>query len=263
MSRRGLIRRWIDSRRLLGASLLGRCATVEKLLASGADVDGRNLKGWTALHVVATGPTSAEASEDERQALLDVLRALIRYGADVNARDRAGCTPLHEAAGNDNREGVKELLRAGAAVDAVDGAGMMPLHHAATGGYARVCEVLIEHNASIDECCGIGWTPLVRAALGPAMAVVRMPEPPDHEGVLRVLLAAGADVGSSDDRGRTALHYAAQNGFLGLVEILMAAGANPSCREHDGRSATDLAREENEGAILHLLESWPASRRTR
>ncbi|KAJ1479814.1 ankyrin repeat-containing domain protein, partial [Baffinella frigidus] len=56
------------------------------------------------------------------------------------------------------------------------------------------------------------------------------------EGVVRMLVEAGADMGAADYHGRTALHRAAYNCDLGTARVLVSAGANPGARDDRGRT---------------------------
>lgn len=74
------------------------------LLDAGADIEQRDLFGWTPLHRVAN------------HGLLQVARLLVARGADLNARvvGDEGYTPLMEAASCGRTEVVRLLLESGA-----------------------------------------------------------------------------------------------------------------------------------------------------
>ena len=60
--------------------------------------------------------------------------------------------------------------------------------------------------------------------------------------VVRLLLKKrGGGVDVVDDRGRTALHLAAEGGLVRVCELLMEGGAEAFARDHDGRTAIDVA----------------------
>jgi ankyrin repeat protein len=63
----------------------------------------------------------------------------------------------------------------------------------------------------------------------------------NHDEVVAVLLAAGADVNTPQRHRFTPLHGAAQNGAAVTVERLLAAGADPMATNDDGSTAADLA----------------------
>lgn len=93
-----------------------RCAAVvEELARRGADVNGRDSRLSTPLHLVAM------------RGYLDVGLSLIRHGADVNAKDMSQVTPLRHAAYRGEDAIVRLLLHHGADPSMVDAAGGRPV----------------------------------------------------------------------------------------------------------------------------------------
>lgn len=84
---------------------------VSALLDCGADVEARDGRGHTALHVAAAGGHA------------DAARALLARGARVDARTAGGDSALSLAAARGLGEAVDALLAAGADPTAVDGRG--------------------------------------------------------------------------------------------------------------------------------------------
>jgi ankyrin repeat protein len=191
------------------AAQRGHIKLVELLLQAGATVDARNEARRTPLHHAAHGGA------------LEVARILVARGADVMARDEVDATPLHSAAKKGHHEVCSFLLDSGAEVEAmckdpqneVDD-GYTPLHGAADFGHAEVTKCLLAAGAKVDAKIEASeWTPLGCAAAEGHVEVVKyllqagaevnvVPEVPLrlavdgkwHEGVLGMLLAAGADV---------------------------------------------------------------------
>ena len=171
-------------------------AVIATLLDAGADASVRGWGGETLLHRAARGGSP------------DVVSLLLRAGADVNAVDGGGSTPLHEAARRNPDPAVVELLLdAGADVHVVGSGRQLP---AVGGGHRprctsprgpirsrrswRPCSPLgADPNASGETTSG--WTPLHLAASGNR-----------NRSVIRVLIAAGADIGARTRTGSTALH---------------------------------------------------------
>jgi ankyrin repeat protein len=83
-------------------------------LADGADVNTKNVLGYTPLHF------AAEQGHNE------IVELLIANGADVNARNQWGRTPLHQAA-NGHNEIAELLITKGADVNAKIEDGGTPL----------------------------------------------------------------------------------------------------------------------------------------
>ena len=69
------------------------------------------------------------------------------------------------------------------------------------------------------------------------------------------------DAAASDEHGRTAMHYAAENDAAECVEALLRAGADPFARDARGRTPMDAAAAEGAAAAKAALER-EAERRT-
>ena len=72
---------------------------------------------------------------------------------------------------------------------------------------------------------------------------------------LKALLAAGADVNSTDDEGDTALHYACRANKLENVKTLLAAGANPKATNESARTPLSVAFEYHSAAVVEWMEA--------
>lgn len=95
----------------------GHLATVQALLAAGADVSLRfpQLKD----------PVKHVAAEKGK---VEMVRAVIQNGADVNANQ---CTALYRAAWFNKAEAIDVLVAAGANIEAPNRFGLTPLYRAA------------------------------------------------------------------------------------------------------------------------------------
>jgi ankyrin repeat protein len=107
-----------------------RVELVDLLLAYGADVNARNQRKVTPLHMAA------------RYGLARVAEALIRHGADLNARDTNRETPLYRAANLGHAGVVAVLLRAGADPTLADRRGQTPLDRATGKGFDAIVALL-------------------------------------------------------------------------------------------------------------------------
>ncbi|HEX6165043.1 MAG TPA: ankyrin repeat domain-containing protein [Vicinamibacterales bacterium] len=154
------------------AAAKGDKAAVQKLLKDGADVNGSQGDGMSALH------WAAERGDGE---LADML---IYAGANIGAVTRIGqYTPLHLAAKSGNAAVAKALIKAGADVNAkTTNSGVTPMHMAASSGSAELVTLLADAKADVNARENeAGQTPLIFAAgLNRAEAI-------------KVLIAKGAD----------------------------------------------------------------------
>ena len=89
-------------------------------------------------------------------------------------------------------------------------------------------------------------TPLHRAALNNKIEAVA------------ALISHGADVNARNEFGQTPLMYASKWGHAKVVEALLDAGADKELKatsgDWEGKTALDLARDENKGDVVAILE---------
>ena len=71
----------------------------------------------------------------------------------------------------------------------------------------------------------------------------------DAVAVASLLLDRGVAVDDADDRGRTALMIAAEQGHQQLVDKLLAAGAVSDRRDLEGKTAFDLAADTTRASL--------------
>lgn len=158
--------------RLSVAAMNGDLAAVRDLLKKGADVNGSQGDGTTALHWAAF--------RDD----LALTQLLLSSRADVHAKTRlADMTPLFMAARNGNAPVIEALLKAGADAKSASTTGTTALMLAAASGNADAVRVLLTHGANPNaKDIHQGQTALMfAAALNRTEAV-------------RVLAANGADL---------------------------------------------------------------------
>jgi ankyrin repeat protein len=154
------------------AAARGDKAAVAKLLKDGADVNGSQGDGLSALH------WAAERGDAE---LADML---IYAGANIGAVTRIGqYTPLHLAAKSGSAAVARALIKAGADVNAkTTNSGVTPMHMAASSGSPEIINLLGDAKADVNaKETEAEQTPLIFAAgLNRADAI-------------KALLARGAD----------------------------------------------------------------------
>jgi hypothetical protein len=138
------------------------------LVAQGADINGKDTDGGTALLVAARSMELAAM-----QWLVLPLLGEKREGADINVKDEDGDTALHIAVDNGHLAAVQWLMAQGADINVKDGDGCTTLHAAAQNGHVAVVAWLVEHGVPMSTQCSNGRTALDLARQTDQEAVVQ------------------------------------------------------------------------------------------
>ena len=249
------------SRDLLQAAERKDFESVRALAASGdANVNAENPLGWTAL-------TYAVDADDAQS-----VRLLLELGADPNTREHAtgsrqvdvgggfqqmlrGNCALHLAR---SAEITSLLLDFGANLNAMNEDGSLAIHFSS----ADKTRVLLERGADpnsrrgASRSRGISYPGDEESALMTAAALGK-------QDVVRVLLAAGADVNARSRYGSTALHRAARASaeelfrlnHLALIHQQQESGVVPKVPDPDGSSLVTLRVLLESGAEPNVRDS--------
>ena len=236
------------SKALMTAVKQYRFQNVEFLLDEGADVNYKDNKGHTPLHLTVICGT------------IDCCLSLIIAGADVNIAANNGETPLIKAALLGKVPQVEYLLDNGADVNVVDSNGRNALFYAAEQGNIGILTLLLKARADVkavdsrEKQCSLlivackGHDKYVGNLSHPATYSYQMVRNVDdqnalqaasrsnHESCLNLLLEAGADV-NIIDHGHQALTTAASYGHSKCVNLLLEAGADVNFCPEFGETA--------------------------
>jgi ankyrin repeat protein len=191
---------------LIAAAERGETLVVKRLLAEGVSVNTRDGRGRTAL-LAAT-----------QRNHLDVARLLINEGADVNAKDFVQDTPFLVAGAEGRSEILKLMLTAEPDLKSVNRFGGTALIPACHRGHVEAVKVLLTTAIDKDHVNHLGWTALMEA-------VVLGDGGPNHTEIVRLLVAAGANVNIPDRDSVTPLAHARQRDYAAIARILEAVGA--------------------------------------
>ncbi len=222
---------------LHSAAYWGHKEVVELLIASGADVDVKDLQGQTPLDTALL------------KGRLEIFELLINNSAD-------GTAILSSIARSGNVKYLELiLLNKGADIDAKDNFGLTALHYAVTGIHREIIVMLLEHNASVNAKDNAGRTPLHYAsgaapALAPRSSVGNQISFVD---IVELLLDNGVDINDQDNSGWTPLHYAAAALDKGIVGFLIAKGSDLSVVDSRGNTAYSWNRERAAFLARHAI----------
>jgi len=224
-----------DAKQLVRFSVHGGPA-LAALLEGGADVDARDVRGNTPLHLAWRDRSPVYGQGSVSFSPVDgAVPQLLEAGADPNVRNdrgeaaspascrnwhlqvfaraafpRSWLNPFPETTpGNYVR-----CLAAGADVSARDVGGHTVLHHAAGFADTSTISLLLGAGADANARTRDGYTPLHLAAAE------------ENTAVATALLERGVDIDVTDNSGTTPLHVAARAGHVVMVNTLLEAGAH-------------------------------------
>ncbi len=237
---------------LMAASYQGFDEIVKDLIGAGANVNEATYDGWTALMSASSGgkadivkillDAGAKvniSNENGKTALFvasykghtDVVRALLARGADVNAKEFGYWTAVAEASKYGRTDTVKALVEAGADVNiSQPQTGWNALLAASKSGYTDIVKILLAAGANVNAVSSIG---LAREKQYKGEKVTFVPQASNtsslmqasyagHIEIVKLLIAANADVNKINALGETALSVAKTEE---IKELLKQAGA--------------------------------------
>ena len=225
---------------LAWAVMMGHTAAAELLLKHGADINGRNRDGNTALHL-AVFLGHAETAE-----------LLIKNGADINTKNGDGAAPidllgvpwemtqllsrplgvtLEQEQVEAGRAKIAELLGVNVP-SAAEGASIAKdIFEAAYIGDLNAMKQYLADGADVNA-----RDPLYGSTLLSTAALM------GHSKIVTLLLEKGADVNARSQDEGTPLHAAAFLGRVDPAKILLKHGADTTARNRDGATPLDAAK---------------------
>ena len=217
----------------------GQLPIVKLLLRYGAEVNAHRENEVSALF------KAAEAGH------VPIVTVLLNRGAKPNCRNRTGQTALFAACLKGHDDVVRLLLDAGADIEAHDKEGRTPLLFLASEKPGKwkwtidTLKLLLAYKPNLEAKDQIERTPLLWAATNGNIELVR------------TLLASGANIHATNNRGRTALHLAAAETIhkenLDIVRLLLDSMADPCLQSDGGWTPLHNASQSGNAQIVAVL----------
>lgn len=235
---------------LLMAVLNGRFQVAKYLLGKGANVKAADWYGQTPLFAAVDyrnldvpGPTRDNGVD--RDAALDLVKAILDHKPDVNARTKESLP---------QRRWITRL----GSLSWVDFTGQTAFLRAALAGDVTVMRLLLEQGADAKLATYGGTTPLMAAAGINWTVSQTFDEGPDAllEAV-KLAHAQGNDVNAENSMGLRAIHGAANRGADDVIRFLVEKGAQTGTPDKEGRTPITWAQ----GVFLatHPPETKPST----
>ncbi|MBB6550997.1 ankyrin repeat domain-containing protein [Nonomuraea rubra] len=191
---------------LLAAAARGDAAAVRDALQAGADIEARDGRRRTAL-LLAAAADHVEAAG-----------VLVEAGADPDAQDARQDTPWLVTGVTGSVAMLRTLLPADPDLTVRNRYGGVSLIPACERGHVDYVREVLKTGIDVNHVNDLGWTGLLEA-------VILGDGGPPHQEIVRLLIAADADVNLADRDGVTPLAHALAKGQTEVAALLRAAGA--------------------------------------
>jgi ankyrin repeat protein len=194
-----------DGLLLISSSEKGDAENVKSLLKKGVYVHAQDGEGRCALVAAAYKNN------------LEIVDLLIAAGADVNMKDNTLQRAYLISTSEGYTELLKKTLKAGADVHSTDSYNGTGLIRAADRGHVEIIEELLKTRIRVNHVNRMGWTALLEA-------IILGDGGKRHTEVVRLLVAAGADINLPDKNGTAPLAHAKNKDFADIIKILEGSG---------------------------------------
>lgn len=208
---------------------------VNALLELNANVNQKNEKGYTALHVGVMENST------------EIISVLIAAGANTNAKNDDGITPTHIACQYGYTMLLTKLIEQGAVVNCPDDQGITPFHIACTTSNHEILPLLLASGADLHAVTSDGSSPLHFACRH------------DRTSTVQFLIFNGVNVDYRNNLGQTALHDACINGCTNSGHVLMIYGADTTIMDVYGRTALQCSSFETSRILNFEMSEWSAA----
>ena len=193
---------------VLTSAIDGDKQQLQQIIQEGGSIDVVDWHGRSAVLVVTM------------QNNIKALQLLIELGADVDFYEEAKLSRVIDqtaflyAGAHGMNEALTHLINAGARPNIYNYYGGTALIPAAEKGQVDTVRLLLEKSKiDVNHVNNLGWTALMEAVILADGGI-------NHQQIVELLLAHGADPNITDNEGATVLDHARNRGFTSIVEIL-------------------------------------------
>ena len=163
------------------------------------------------------------------------------FSLDANQRNENGKPLLNIITESGSLTGIHFLLSQGADIDASSNSGYTAFHTAAFQGRVEIIDFLHEKGLNINSLTQNGETALILALMNKHKPVV-----------MSLISKENIDFSIFDKNKKSALHYAAQNGYEGVSQLLLEKGISVNSVDINGKTPLDYAIENMSVIILFI-----------
>jgi ankyrin repeat protein len=200
--------------------------------------------------LVRADPALSRTRNENGLSVVLLARYMRRMEALASLLAAEGDLDIFEAAAVGDSDRLRSLLTDDPSlVNAYAPDGFFPLGLAAFFNHPETVRLLLEHGADVTS---VARNPMQVQALHAAVA--DKPEP-DALVLATLLLEHGAPVNAAQHGGYTALHAAAQSGYVLLADLLIAHGADRAARTDVGQTPAQIAEEHGHTALSKRLSA--------
>ena len=219
----------------------------------GADIHVKTKHGWNCLHIAAICGH------------LTLCKILIdKHKIDINSDDNNGYTALHHSVLHGSYGFVSTLANKGTDIHLKTKNGENCLHIAALNGHLNLCKALIDKDKfDVNTVDNDGWTALHHSAVNGSFElisffanmgidihlktsngsdVLHLSASHGHLNLCKTLINKhNFDVNMANNKGYTALHYAAENGSFDLFSYILENGSEIYCKTNDMKNVLHIS----------------------
>jgi len=194
---------------------------------------------------------------------LKMVEELLKYGIDVNKLYKStygkGYMPLHVATKNKQEEVAKLLISFGADVNPQDETGKTPIFYATENADFKITKLLLANEANVKD--------------NPELLNIAVKK--ECREIIELVLEHGVGVDTSDEYGKTALHFTVLGedgeffGFLlgkdpdinvntEIFKLLLSWGANVKAQTKNGITTLHAATQRGYAKVVETLLEYNA-----